>query len=275
MKLRKSSPGRAALTVVAIAIAAVWLIPLIWMVLASLKPVGTPVTVLKELLSPPFTALNYQKVTGSPIWSWMFNSVLVASITTFGVIVIDSLAAYALSRIHFPGSKLLFWVVLAGLMIPVEAELIPLYQIIVEMNLINTYAALIFPGLAAPFGVFVLKQFFDGIPNELVEAAKIDGAGPCRIYYNIFLPLSRSSLIAVAIFTFLGSWNNYIWPFLAITKEKMMTVPIGLPMFQSIQGTDIIMPMAANVLASLPAILLFMVFQRHIIKGISMTGIKG
>ena len=160
-------------------------------------------------------------------------------------------------------------------MVPLEAELIPLYQTMVDFGLVNQYASLILPSLAGPFGVFVLKQFFDGIPRELAEAARIDGAGVVRIYLNIFLPLGQSALVAVLIFTFIGSWNSYIWPFMAITSEKMMTVPIGLPMFQSFLGSDKTVPMAANFFASIPAIVIFLLCQKHIIKGVAMSGLKG
>lgn len=160
-------------------------------------------------------------------------------------------------------------------MVPTEATIIPLFNMMVENGLVNSYSSIIFPSLAAPLGVMILKQFFDGIPNDLVEAAKIDGAGLFRIYATIFVPLSRSSMAALAIFTFISSWNNFLWPFLAISDEKMMTLPIGIPLFQSGYQMDLTIPMAANMLASLPAIFVFIIFQKHIIKGITMTGIKG
>ena len=144
-----------------------------------------------------------------------------------------------------------------------------------EIGLTNTYLSIILPTLAGPFGVFILKQFYDGIPRELADAAKIDGAGYFRIFLSIFIPLSKSSVFALGIFLFIGSWNNFLWPFLTLTSSKKMTVPIGLPMFNSLMGSDMVMPMAAAFLASIPMMIVFLLFQKYIIKGIAMTGIKG
>ncbi|PPA70493.1 carbohydrate ABC transporter permease [Jeotgalibacillus proteolyticus] len=253
----------------------IWLIPVLWMCITALKPGGSAVTVIRDLLSPPYTLDNYNYVlTNASIWNWTWNSFYVAAVTTIVTIILTSLAAFALSRMQFFGKTFIFWVIIAGLMVPVEAKIIPLFQIMIDMGLINSYSSLILPGLAAPLGVFILKQFYDGIPNELVEAARIDGAGMLRIFWSIFLPLSRSSMAALGIFTFITSWNNFLWPFLAINEEKMMTLPVAIPTFQSAYTAELMIPMAANVLASLPAILVFIFFQKHIIKGITMTGIK-
>jgi multiple sugar transport system permease protein len=275
MRSRKNTLGKLLVYAAAIALAVIWLTPLIWMILVSIKPKGTPVTVMAKLFSPPFTLDNYLKVLDSSIWQWSVNSLIVCGVTLLGTLVLDSMAAYALSYLQFRGKKWLFWFILAGMMVPLEAELIPLYQIMVDFGLVNQYASLILPSLAGPFGVFVLKQFFDGVPHELAEAARIDGAGVVRIYLNIFLPLGQSALVAVLIFTFIGSWNSYIWPYMAITSDKMMTVPIGLPMFQSFLGSDKTVPMAANFFASIPAIVIFLICQKHIIKGVAMSGLKG
>ncbi|CAG7657014.1 carbohydrate ABC transporter permease [Paenibacillus allorhizosphaerae] len=273
--LRKMSLGRLLLYLASFGLAVVWLIPLVWMIVTAVKPGGSAVTVIGELFKPPFTLDNYKYVLGNAsIWNWTWNSTFVAVVTTVVTIVLNSLAAFALSRLQFVGKTVIFWLVIMGLMVPIEAKIIPLFQIMVDMELINSYPALILPSLAAPLGVFILKQFYDGIPKDLVEAAKIDGAGWLRVYWSLFLPLSRSSMAALGIFTFVTSWNNYLWPFLAVTEEKMMTLPVGIPTFQSAYTAELIIPMAANVLASLPAILAFILFQKHIIKGITMTGIK-
>jgi multiple sugar transport system permease protein len=253
----------------------IWLIPVLWMFMTALKPGGTAVTVISELIKAPFTLDNYSYVlNNASIWRWTWNSLYVAIVTTVVTIVLTSLAAFALSRLKFIGKNFIFWLIIGGLMVPVEAKIIPLFQIMMDFGLVNSYSALILPGLAAPLGVFIMKQFYDGIPNELVEAAKIDGAGTLRIFWSIFLPLSRSSMAALGIFTFITSWNNFLWPFLAVNEEKMMTLPVGIPTFQSAYTAELMIPMAANVLASLPAIIVFIFFQKHIIKGITMTGIK-
>ncbi|WHX99018.1 carbohydrate ABC transporter permease [Neobacillus sp. DY30] len=253
----------------------IWFIPVLWMFITALKPGGTAVTVISELIKAPFTLDNYSYVlNNASIWRWTWNSLYVATVTTVVTIVLTSLAAFALSRLRFIGKNFIFWLIIGGLMVPVEAKIIPLFQIMMDFGLVNSYSALILPGLAAPLGVFIMKQFYDGIPNELVEAAKIDGAGTLRIFWSIFLPLSRSSMAALGIFTFITSWNNFLWPFLAVNEEKMMTLPVGIPTFQSAYTAELMIPMAANVLASLPAIIVFIFFQKHIIKGITMTGIK-
>jgi multiple sugar transport system permease protein len=273
---RRLTPGRIVLYAVSYAFVAFWLIPLFWMIFTSFKPAGSPVTILTELIKPPFTWDNFLFVSNNAsVWRWTWNSAVVAVITTIGTLVLTSLAAFALSRLRFRGKKFVYWLIIAGLMVPTEATIIPLFQMMIDHDLINSYSSLILPSLAAPLGVMILKQFFDGIPMELVEAARIDGAGFIRIYASIFVPLSRSAMSALAIFTFISSWNNFLWPFLAISEQEMMTLPIGIPLFQGTYQIELTIPMAANMLASFPAILVFIIFQKHIIKGITLTGIKG
>lgn len=274
-KKKKSSFGRKLLYVFAFFCVVLWLTPILWMFLTAFTPRGGAVTVISELFAPPFSLANFEYVlTNSQIWRWTFNSFLVATITTVLTIVLTSLAAFALSKLKFKGRNVVFWVIIAGLMVPVEAMIIPLFQVMIDLNLLNTYGALILPNLALPLGVFILKQFYDGVPNELMEAARIDGASLLRIYWNIFLPLSKSSMAALGIFTFIMSWNDFLWPFLAVNSESMFTLPVAIPTFQSAYSSELMIPMAANVLASVPAIIVFVLFQRHIIQGVAMTGIK-
>ena len=256
-------------------LAALWLVPLAWMFLTSLKPANTAINDIGPLFKPPFTLDNFRYVLGgSSILSWTLNSVIVSSVVTIGVLVFTSLAAYALSTMRFRGRRFLYWLIIAGMMIPIEATVVSLYMTMNDLDLIDTHAALILPGLAAPLGVVILKQFFDAIPEDLFSAAVMDGAGPWRVYWDICIPLSKSSLAALAIFTFLSSWNSFLWPYLAISTEEMMTLPIGVPLFQGSFQTETTRPMAANLLASLPVIVAFILFQRHIVKGVAMTGIK-
>ncbi|NWQ40432.1 carbohydrate ABC transporter permease [Bacillus sp. EB106-08-02-XG196] len=268
-------PGRSLLYIFSYLLVIIWLVPMLWMVITAIKPDGSPVTVLSSLIKPPFTMDNYKFVSeNASIWRWTWNSVYIAFVTTGLTLLLTSMAAFALSRIPFKGNKLVFWIIIAGLMVPTEATIIPLFLMMVDNGLINSYSSIIFPSVAAPLGVLILKQFYDAIPKELVEAAEIDGASKLKIWWSIFLPLSRSSMAALGIFTFISSWNNFLWPYLAISDEKMMTLPIGIPLFQSGYAAELTIPMAANMLASLPALLVFILFQKHIIKGITMTGIK-
>lgn len=245
------------------------------MILASLKPQNSAVTILSNLIKEPFTFANYLEVSESQIWFWMKNSLFIGVVSTAVTIVVDAMAAYALSYLQYPGKKAIFWFIMLGMMIPIEAEIIPMYQEMVELGLTNTYASIILPTVAGPFGVFILKQFYDGIPRELAEAARIDGAGHGKIFWSIFVPLSKSSMFALGIFLFIGSWNNFLWPFMTLTSSKKMTVPVGLPMFNSLMGSDMVMPMAAAFVSSIPTIIVFLFFQKHIIKGITMSGLKG
>lgn len=275
MKRRKRTLQRGILYLLAIFCAFIWLAPVIWMILASLKPQNSAVTILSNLIKEPFTFANYLEVSESQIWFWMKNSLFIGVVSTAVTIVVDAMAAYALSYLQYPGKKAIFWFIMLGMMIPIEAEIIPMYQEMVELGLTNTYASIILPTVAGPFGVFILKQFYDGIPRELEEAARIDGAGHGKIFWSIFVPLSKSSMFALGIFLFIGSWNNFLWPFMTLTSSKKMTVPVGLPMFNSLMGSDMVMPMAAAFVSSIPTIIVFLFFQKHIIKGITMSGLKG
>lgn len=194
---------------------------------------------------------------------------------TLCTLVITSLAAYALSKLKFKGKGVVFLLIASGMMIPMESIIIPLYQAMAQAKLLNTYAGLIYPSLASPIGVLIMKRFYDSIPDDLIEAAVLDGAGPFERWWNICFPVSKSSMAAVGIFTFTSAWNNFLWPFLSITSEKMMTLPVGIPQFQGANLSEFTLPMTASVVASVPAIIVFIIFQKQIIKGIAMTGIKG
>lgn len=256
-------------------LALLWLIPLLWMIITSFKPDGSVVTIINELIKPPFTLSSYIKVQNTAMISrWTINSLIVAVIQTAATLFLCSFAAFAISQIKFKGRNLVYIIILAGLFIPVESTIVPLYTMIVKLKWVNTFKALIIPGIAMPLGVLILKQFYDSIPKDLVEAASIDGAGMFRIWAVIFLPLSRTALASLGIFVFVQSWNNYLWPLLVASDTAMMTLPVAIPTFQSSFNTSLSVPMAANVLASLPAIIVFLIFQKNIVKGITMTGIK-
>jgi len=273
---KKVSPGKIALYTVTIFLALLWVVSLIWMILVSFKPSGSGVLSVRSWFSPPFSIDNYYYVLEhAPVILWIWNSVFVATVTTICVLLICSMAAFAFSQGRFPGYRIIFWIIMAGLMVPGEAILVPLYILFRDLGLLDSYEALIFPSIAVPFGMILLKQFFDGLPKELYEAAKIDGCGTYRMLFVITLPLSRSALAALGIFTFLGSWKEFIWPFISITDAVKMTIPIGIPFFNSEYNADYTIPMAANVIVSVPAVIVFLIFQKQIIKGVSFSGIKG
>ncbi|GGJ08419.1 sugar ABC transporter permease [Alicyclobacillus cellulosilyticus] len=252
-----------------------WLVPLAWVILVSFKPQGSNVMNATGWVTPPYTIENYIEVfTKAPVALWIWNSFLVAVITTFLALLLSTLCAFPFSLGSFFGSRFLMFLIAIGLMVPGEATLIPLYVVFRNLNWLDSYQALILPGIAIPFGVLLLKQFFDGLPRELFEAAMMDGCGIVRMLFQIAVPLSRPALAALGIFTFLGSWNNFLWPFISTTSPQIMTIPVGIPFFNSSYHTDYTLPMAANVVVSVPVLVAFLLFQKQIIKGISFTGLK-
>lgn len=273
---KKVTPGRIILYIVVYLVALLWLFPILWMFISSFKPYGTPVSILSELFKGSFSLDNYTAVAEkAPIFRWIFNSAFIAVVVTFGIVIMTSMAAYAVSKLKFVGKNVIFIVITAGMMVPIESIIIPLYQEMSDLGLLNTYVGLMCPSLAAPIGVLIMKRSYDSIPDELVEAALLDGANAFQRWWRICFPVSRSSMAAVGIFTFTNSWNNFLWPFLSITSDNMMTLPVGIPQFQGANLSEFTLPMTASVIASVPAIIVFLIFQKQIIQGIAMTGIKG
>ena len=199
---------------------------------------------------------------------------LTSLVITLVTIVLASMAAFALSRIPFRGRGIVFGLILAGIMVPGTILIVPLFTEMQSLGLVDTYWGIILPQLAAPIAVFIFKQFFDGLPHELEEAAIIDGASRWRIYWQIWMPLSRAAIAAVGIFIFVVSWNNFIWPFIVITNNNMMTVPVGLSTVQTSYGVRYAEIMASAILAGIPVLIVFLFFQRQIVQGIAGTGLK-
>jgi multiple sugar transport system permease protein len=259
------------------AFAALFLIPIFWMAVNAFKPENTTIVNLIEWLKPPFTLENFHKVLYSKnanIGLWILNSAAVSFLSTVGVLFLCTLAAFSFSRMRFFGQGLWYWLIMAGLMVPREATLIPLYMLFRDWGLLNTYFSLIAPTVAAPFGLIIMKQFFDGLPNDLFEAAKIDGCGWARTMFTIAVPLCRPALASLGIFSFMQAWNDFLWPFISVTDPKIMTIPVGLPVFKSQYMTEQALPMAASALTSIPILVIFFIFQKYIVKGISFTGGK-
>ncbi|TSB45481.1 carbohydrate ABC transporter permease [Alkalicoccobacillus porphyridii] len=273
---KKRDPLRIPKVALALFVTLIFLFPIIWMFFVSLKPESQPATTPLEWFLPPYTFVNYVDIIGgSDIFLWVWNSFIVGIITTALTLVLTSLAAFALSKMQFRYRRALFVFFIAGLMVPGEAMIIPLYEIIGNLNLLDTYSGLILPMIAAPLGVIILKSFFDGVPNEVIESAQIDGCSDIRLFWNIVLPLAKPALAAIGILTFIGSWNNFLWPYLAIISESLYTLPVGIPMYNSNYSESFILPMTVNALASVPVIIAFLIFEKQIVKGISFTGIKG
>jgi multiple sugar transport system permease protein len=261
--------------------AVLFLAPLLWMLSTAFKAPADIISGLGTMqwVPQPATTENFRNVMGKaeefPVWRWTFNSVFVSLAVTLLVLTVDSLAAFAYSRLRWRGRDQIFALLVATMLVPGQVLLIPTYLIIRRLGLFDTYGALIFPAVAGAFGVFLLRQFFLTIPLELEEAARIDGCGPLGILRHVILPLSKPALATLGIFTFMGTWNAFEGPLLFTDSMMMRTLPIGVTIFQGRYSIEYGNMMAAAALAALPVTVAFLIFQRHIIKGISLTGLAG
>ncbi|UYQ66363.1 carbohydrate ABC transporter permease [Streptomyces peucetius] len=268
--------GRIALLVVALVLAAAWLVPLAWAVATSLKPEAETTSTPLQWIGSRITLDAYTKVWESgDLTRWMMNSAFISLMTTALTVLTCAMAAYGFTRTDFRGRKVLYGLVLAGIMVPPQVLIAPLFTEMVQLGLVDTYWGVILPQVAVPAMVFILVKFFEGVPRELEEAAFVDGAGRWRVFWTIVMPLSRPVLAAVAIFTFISTWNNFLWPFLVTTDPAGMTLPVGLVNVQSSFGVRYAQIMASLVIAGLPLLIVFMLFQRQIVRGIAHTGLAG
>ncbi|MBO0780464.1 MAG: carbohydrate ABC transporter permease, partial [Ktedonobacteraceae bacterium] len=259
-----------------IVLAIIWLAPLIWALDTAFKPEGETTLIPVTWLSSHFNLEAFTKTLATTsLPQWYLNSALTSAIITAATVLLASMAAFAFSRIPFRGRGIVFWIILAGIMVPGQLLIVPLFAEMQSLGLVDTYWAIILPQIASPVAVYIFKQFFDGIPHELEEAAIMDGASRWRIYWQIWMPLSRAAIATVAIFIFVVSWNNFLWPFIAITGNDMMTVPVGLSTVQTSYGIRYAQIMATAVLGGLPLLAVFLFFQRQIVQGIAGTGLRG
>jgi len=273
---RGRSVGNGIALAVLIILAIIWVLPILWAIDTSLKPEGETTTIPVSWLASHFTLdafVTTFATTNLP--QWYFNSILTSAVISIATVILASLAAFAFSRIPFRGSNVLFWIILAGLMIPSQILIVPLFTQMQALGLVDTYWAIILPQMASPIAVFIFKQYFDGIPRELEEAAIMDGASFLRVYWQIWMPLARPAIAAVAIFAFVISWNNFLLPFIMVSSNNMMTVPIGLSTVQTSFGIRYAQIMASAVLGGIPVLIVFLFFQRQIVQGIASTGLKG
>lgn len=250
-----------------------WIAPLIWMFSLALTPNDVLQTITTRLLPIQPTFKNFLSVFQVGLTSrWFLNSAIVTIVTTVLTLFLCSMAGYAFARLPFKGKKVMFPLVLAGLMMPREAMFIPLFLIFAELDMHNTYQALFLPRIATPLGVFIMTQFFKAIPLEIEEAAELDGAGRWTIFLRIMLPMSLPALTALGIFQFVLTWNDYLWPLVSATEKEMFTITTGLASLQGnfAQATELGSLMARGVVASIPLLILFIIFQRHLIRGITV-----
>jgi len=247
-----------------------WLIPLAWALDTALKPESETTIFPLTWLSSHFTLQAFAStLSTSDLPRWYFNSILTSVVISLVTVVLASMAAYAFSRIPFRGRGVLFWIILAGIMIPGQVLIVPLFAMMQSLGLVDTYLGIILPQIASPFAVFIFKQFFDGIPRDYDEAALMDGASRLRVYWQVLIPLARPAVATVAILTFVAAWNNFIWPFIVITDTKMMTIPVGLATVQTSYGIRYAQIMASALLGGLPAVIVFLFFQKQIVEGLA------
>ncbi|MEU5658730.1 carbohydrate ABC transporter permease [Streptomyces sp. NPDC047737] len=270
------TPGRIVLLAIALLLTAAWLLPLAWAVATSLKPEGDTAKTPLSWIGSRVTFEAYSKVWESgDLMVWLMNSAYISVMTTLLTVVTCAMAAYGFTRTDFRGRRLVYGLVLAGIMVPPQVLIAPLFREMVQLGLVDTYWGVILPQVAVPAMVFILVKFFEGVPRELEEAAFVDGAGRWRVFWTIVIPLSRPVLAAVAIFTFISTWNNFLWPFLVTTDPGGMTLPVGLVSVQSTFGVRYAQIMASLVIAGMPLLVVFAFFQRQIVRGIAHTGLAG
>ncbi|MGA5705035.1 carbohydrate ABC transporter permease [Streptomyces cellulosae] len=266
------------LALAALAVPAVlWLLPMAWAVLTAFKSeqdASDPVHWIWPQAG--FTLDGFRTVIERgdlPLWMW--NSFFVSAAVTLVTVAVSAAAGYAFSRTVFRGRRVLFALTIASVLVPPQMLVVPWFQQMLTLNLVDTYAAVILPQTVAPVMVFILKKHFDTIPRELEEAARLDGAGHARIFWSVMLPLSRPMLAAVSIFVFIGAWNNFLWPFVSTSDPALMTLPVGITAVKDAYGVNYAQTMASSVLAALPLVLVFVFFQRHIVKSVATTGLGG
>ena len=273
---KKVKPSTVFLHIALIIGAAVMIFPFLWSISSSLKGISQIFIVPPEFIPNPFVWSNYpDSLQAMPFdkayWNSFYITVLIVGIQ----LLTASMAAYAFAKVRFPGIDLLFVLFLATMMIPKQVTMIPMYMIMSQIGWLDTHWALIVPGaLFNAFSVFLLRQFIMGVPNELEEAAVVDGANPLRIYWSVILPLIRPALAAVGIFAFMGTWNNFLEPLIYLSTPDLFTVPLMLNYFKGLHATDWGLMMAGSTISIIPVLIIYIIAQKHIIEGVALTGIK-
>ncbi|MFC8126563.1 carbohydrate ABC transporter permease [Streptomyces sp. NPDC057302] len=273
---RKWTPGQIVLTALGVAVSALWMTPLLWALFTSLKSETEAVEVPTHWVPDEWTGQAWKALFDSGnITNWFVNSVIVSVCVTFIVVVVSALAGYGFARTEFRGKNALLGLVMAGLMVSPAVLGVPLFTTVQSMGMVDTYWGMILPQCAPAAMVYILYKFFQSIPHELEEAAYIDGAGRWRVFFTIVLPLSRPSLSAVGIFTFIASWNNFLWPYMVTNNPDLMTMPNGIATVMNSYGIQWAQLMAGGLMAGLPLIVVFVFFQRQIVSGVAHTGLAG
>jgi multiple sugar transport system permease protein len=271
------TPGRTITIGLLLILSGIYLLPLYWMVTGSLQPVTNTLKIPPDIFPPNPVVTNYVNLfDGTLTIRWFLNSCFVAVVASTLAVFTSSTAGYVLGAKQFPGSRVLFYTIVISLALPSAVTIVPLFLIMRDLGWINTYAGLIAPDIAYPFGVFLMRQFMHTVPHELFDAAKVDGASELQIFTRIVLPLTRPALGAIAIFAFINSWTNYIWQTVIINSEDLQTLPVGIAKLASgYQNFDLGLAMAGATVAFLPMLIIFILFQGYFTKGVTAGALKG
>lgn len=255
--------------------AALTVFPLLWMLSASLMPAGEATALPPRLLPSAPTLEHYRELfTRLDLARHLLNSTLLASAVTLIALVLNSMAGYAFAKLRFPGRDRIFGVLLAALVIPAQVSMLPLFLMLKQLGLVNTYAGVIVPGMASIFGIFLVRQYALSIPQSLLDAARIDGAGELRIYWSLVLPFCRPILVTLAVFTFMGTWNDFMWPLIVLSDDRLYTLPVALANLAGEHVQDTELMMAGAVITVVPVMLLFVALQRYYIAGIMRGAVR-
>jgi multiple sugar transport system permease protein len=269
--------GGIALTLLTIAAAAIWAFPLYWAIVTTFKPEHEVIRPYIELWPDTFTLEAYfHIIANTRIVRWYVNSIVTSLSITLLVVFMGATCGYAISQLKFPGRMLLWWMILASFMVPIQALIVNHFVIMADVKFLNTYQGIILPQLIAPVVVIVYKQFFDSVPRDFREAAVMDGANEFQLLFRIYLPMNWGVTTALAIITFIGAWNAFLWPFLATTNENVMTVAVGITQVQDAFGIYYARLLAGAVMTGLPVATVYLLFQRRVTQAIMLTaGVKG
>ncbi len=255
--------------------AAIIIFPLLWSFLSALKPKEQVFRIPLEIFPTEWQWQNFiLPFQQRPFGTYFLNSIFAAAVTILITMVVASLAGYSLAKFRYPGRGIAFLAILSTLMLPVQVILVPLYLVVRDLGWLDTYQGLIIPQAVNAFSIFLMRQHFLTLPDDYIEAARLDGASELGILWRVILPMSRPALAAVAIFSFLGSWDSYIWPLVAVTKENMRTLPLGLAGFFGEYSSEYNLALAAAFVMMLPVLIVFIIMQRYFVEGLTRSGLK-
>jgi multiple sugar transport system permease protein len=283
---RMPKPSKVLVHAILVAGAIIMVGPLVWMILTSLKTPAdaqaffdTPRqlgAILRNLWPDPVTFEAYEAVfTERPMLRYYLNSAIYTALRIVPSLLFASLGGFIFAKLEFPGRDWIFGAIIVTMMVPFQVKMLTLYEMMVDMQLVDTYWSVVIVRLMEPFGIFLFRQTIDGIPDDLLDAARIDGCGTLRIYYSVVLPLIRPTLAAYSIFIFMWSWSSFLWPLVVINSESLKPVEVGILGFSDINNPEFVKMMAASAVAVLPIVIFFLLMQRQFIRGVTMTGIKG